>query len=220
MNQNSLSDHILAQIDMLRSTIVSKDQELARLDQTLQLAEQEKNSIMQGLNITQQSICSFKDKIAQLSLEKQSLEDLLNLREDEGSIFKVLTSKSEEFMKEISTNPEVLDKLVIAKENEIAGVNRQLQAVRCKLEEAETELSEYRGRLLHELITELKEKSKEVECLREASAHTKLELDLERAKVDKLRMQQTIAEQDEARYMCEVEVRIITILMCACAFDR
>ena len=199
---------------------MSKDQELARLDQTLQLAEQEKNSIMQGLNITQQSICRFKDIIAQLSLEKQSLEDLLNLREDEGSIFKVLTSKSEEFMKEISTNPEILDKLVIAKENEIAGVNRQLQAVRCKLEEAETELSEYRGRLLHELITELKEKSKEVECLREAVAHTKLELDLERAKVDKLRMQQTIAEQDEARYMCEVEIRIITILMCACAFDR
>ena len=204
--QSSLPDQIDTQIEQLRCTITSKDQELARLDQALQLAELEKKKVIQGLDTAGQSIRSSKDRIAQLLQEKESLEELLNRREDEGLVLK-LSSKSEVVMKEMSTKPEVVDRLVAAKEKEIAGLKGQLQAVRCKLEEAEAELSDYREKLLRELIAELKEKSKEMECLREANAQTKLELDLERAKVDKLRMQQTMAAEDEEDYFCEVEVR-------------
>ena len=217
--QSSLPDQIDTQIEQLRCTITSKDQELARLDQALQLAELEKKKVIQGLDMTGQSIRSSKDKIAQLLQEKESLEELLNRREDEGLVLK-LSSKSEVVMKEMSTKPEVVDRLVAAKEKEIAGLKRQLQSVRCKLEEAEAELSDYREKLLRELIAELKEKSKEMECLREANAQTKLELDLERAKVDKLRMQQTIAAEDEEKYFCEVEMRYSTVLMCECTCDK
>ena len=136
--QSSLPDQIDTQIEQLRSTITSKDQELARLDQALQLAELEKKKVIQGLDMTGQSIRSSKDKIAQLLQEKESLEELLNLREDEGLVLKELSSKSEVVMKEVSTK---LDRLVTAKEKEIAGLKGQLQAVRCKLEEAEAELS-------------------------------------------------------------------------------
>ena len=82
------------------------------------------------------------------------------MREDEGLVLKELSSNSEVVMKEMSTKQEVLDRLVTAKEKEIAGLKGQLQAVRYKLEEAEAELSDYREKLLRELIAELKEKVK------------------------------------------------------------
>ena len=187
----------------MRSTITSKDQELARLDQALQLAELEKKNVIQGLNTIGKSICRSKHKITKYLQEKESLEELLNLREDEGSVLELI-SKSEVLMKEMSAK---LDRLVTAKEKEITCLKQQLQVVSCKLEEAEAELSDDREELLRELLAELKEKSKEVGRLREANAQTKLELDLERAKVDKLRIQQTMAAEDEDEYMFEVEVR-------------
>ena len=151
--QSSLPDQIHAQIKQLRCTITSKDQELAQLDQALQLAELEKKNIIQGMDTTGQSIRSSKDKIARLLQEKQSLEELLDLREDEELVLKELSSKSEVVMKEMSTKPEVVDRLVAAKEKEIAGLKGQSQAVRCKLEEAEAELSDYRENPQQQILT-------------------------------------------------------------------
>ena len=198
--------------------VASKDQELARLDQTLQLAELEKESVIQGLNMTGQNISSSKSKIEQLLQEKESLERQLNLRENENLVFKKLTSISEALMKEISTEPEMLEKvkLIITKDKEISSLKRQLQAVRIKLEEAKTELSDYREKLLNKLVAELKEKSKEAEYLKEVNAMTKLELDLERAKLDKLRIQQTMAAEDEKNYMYELQVRNYTLYIDTC----
>ena len=64
--QSSLPDQLDTQIEQLRSRIISKDQELARLDKALQLAELEMKNKIQSLDTTGQSICSSKNKIAQL----------------------------------------------------------------------------------------------------------------------------------------------------------
>ena len=132
----------------------------------------------------------------------------MNLSENEIELLHELNSKREIVLKELtSTKPELLHSLITAKEKKITSLKGQLQAVRCKLDEVEAELSDYQGKLLCEIVAELKSKSKEVEYLKEAKAQTKLELDLERAKVDRLCMQQTMAAKDEEEYVCEVKVR-------------
>ena len=207
-------DIIDAQVNQSRLTILSKDKEAAQLDQALQLAELETKDITQNLRAICQSIRSFKDKIAQLLQERESLQEELDLSESEIKLLQELKSK-ETVLKELtSTKPELLHSLITAKEKKIASLTEQLQRVRCRLDEVEAELSDYQGKLLCEIVAELKSKSKEVECLKEAKARTKLELDLERAKVDRLRMQQTMAAEDEERHMCEIEVRLMIKIMC------
>ena len=199
-------DRIDGQIDQSRLTITSKDKELACLDQALQLAELEKNNITQGLNTIGRGIHSLKDRIAHLLEEKKSIEEQLKLKKDGALVFKELNSKTDVLLKEFSTKPEVIHILATVTEKEIAGLKGQLQTVGTKLEEAEVKLSDHREKLLHKIVAELREKSQEVESLREVNAQTKLELDLERAKVEKLRMQQTAAKEKE-RYTSEVKVK-------------
>ena len=205
-SSSPILDQIDGQIDQSRITITSKDKELVQLEQALQLAELEKDNITQDLNTICQGIRSLKDRIIHLLEEKKGLEEQLKLKENQVLLFKELNSKTDVLLKEFSTKPEVIHILATVTEKEIAGLNGQLQTVGTKLEEAEVKLSDHREKLLHKIVAELREKSQEVESLREVNAQTKLELDLERAKVEKLRMQQTAAKEEE-RYMNEVKVR-------------
>ena len=185
-----------AQVEESRREIVSKDTELAQQNQTLQLAEKKKKNITLSFPNIRKNLQSSEKTVTQLLSQKKNLEEQLKVKEDEMQFFRESSTEQKQW----------LNKLLSQKEKEIANLKKELTKVTAELEKANAQIGRYEAQI-REIQTDLSKKSEEVECLRNANAQNKQELDLKRKEVDQLRMQQSAAEESNDKYRKETMVR-------------
>ena len=94
---------------------------------------------------------------------------------------------------------------VSLREEDIAGLRKHLTAVRDEMERMKSQPLSFQEDL-HKVTLELAKKSAEVQMLWEAKEEMKLQLEVERKRIDGYLMQQTAAMSSDANYRKEVEV--------------
>ena len=187
-----------AQVEESRCQIASKDLELAQQNQSLKLAELKKKNTAQGFSDIRQNISSSEKRVKQLLSQKENLEKQLEIKEKEKLLFIDSHSKQQELLKEVMS----------IKEKEIASLKKQLEELTTELEEANAQIGEYEAEL-RKIKADMSRKSKEVKSLQDSNAQNKQELDLKRKEVDRLRMQQTAAEESNDKYRKQTMVRTV-----------
>ena len=187
------------EVNRIKLDIESKDPVLAQRDQSLKRVEQERISVARGFITIREKMKAVQTRIAQVTQEKENVEGMLEQREMEFQALKeYTTSKIEKQQRALSQ-----------KQEEIAGLRKNLAAVRDELERMKSQLPSFQKEL-QKVTLELAKKSTEVQLLREDKEEMKLQLEVERRRIDGYLMQQTAAMSSEASYRKEVQVNIQT----------
>lgn len=189
-------------VQTLGKSIIDQDRELAEREQSLQQAEQEKKAAFQRIQTLEYKLNISECRVKQLIKEKNDVLSSLKLLEFE---FQVL--------RQAATDQIQLQQQSIShKENEIAILKAKLQSVEEELDETKRQIVPALKEELQKASLELKNKSTEVQLLREAKTDMRLLLDMEKKVLDNYLLQQTAANISHERFKHEVKVSIYPLL--------
>lgn len=183
------------EVNKLKLDIESKDQILAQRDQSLKRVEKEQIAVVSGFKTIREKMKAVQTRMAQLNQEKEKVEGTLEQREMEFQALKEYTT----------TKVERQQWALSQKQEEIASLRKNLAAVRNELERMKSQLPSFQKEL-QKVALELAKKSTEVLMLREAKEEMKLQLEVERKRIDGYLMQQTAVMSSCANYGEEVKV--------------
>lgn len=189
-------------VQTLGKSIIDQDRELAEREQSLQQAEQEKKAAFQRIQTLEYKLNISECRVKQLIKEKNDVLSSLKLLEFE---FQVL--------RQAATDQIQLQQQSIShKENEIAILKAKLQSVEEELDETKRQIVPALKEELQKASLELKNKSTEVQLLREAKTDMRLLLDMEKKVLDNYLLQQTAANISHERFKHEVKVSSYPLL--------
>ena len=189
--------HLQTEVNKLRAKIASEDQRLTQQVQGLQPAEMEKTEAAQNFTTVCKKICNFEN--GQLLNQTDDLKQQLLLREQELQLLKLVNQQDVK---------ETQQKVVSLKEEEITSLNGQLLAASTKLKKEISNAKEE----LYEAVAKLREKIDAVQSLQQVNDETKLDLDIERKKVDHYQVLYTVATSpNKEDYVKEIQVMFARI---------
>lgn len=193
---------INALVQKLGSSINDQDRKLAEREQSFQQAEQEKKAAYQRIQTLEYKLNISECRVKQLIKEKNDVLTSLKLLELEFQL-----------LRQAATDQIQLQQQCIShKENEIAILKTKLQSVEKELDETKSQIVPALKTELQKASLELKNKSAEVQLLREAKTDMRLLLDMEKRVLDNYLLQQTAANVSHERFRHEVKVSFLCSL--------
>lgn len=187
---------INALVQKLRNDIDDQDLDMAEREQSFQQAEQEKKAASQRIQTLEYKLSISESRVKQLMKEKDDVMSALKLLEFEFQLLRQTATEQIELQQQSISH----------KENEIAILKAKLQSVEKELDETKRQIVPALKEELQKASLELKNKSTEVQLLKEAKTDMRLLLDMEKKVLDNYLLQQTAANISHERFKHEVKV--------------
>ncbi len=179
----------------IRSGIESKDTELVVKKQTSSGAQNARALAKEKFEQVKQDAVQVQTRVTQLITKRT---EMLKLLEQKECGLRTLQRVQEREKGELQS-------LIDEKNNEIARLKQELEAVQAELAAEKQKASSLQRRLQH-ATEDLAGKSARVQELEWARQKLETLLDSERKRVDQLLMQQTAASNSQQQYTKEIEV--------------